>query len=132
VPDSEIDDPLIADPIRPAATQDYHNGTLIVSLNRAVNPQWETCFRMRATRFSANVSSAIISFHGDKAHIIVTEHFLQEGVNFLKEYCLLANETYAAQVKQQHQKAIEHRRAELKRRVAESEAKMKILQKVQI
>lgn len=132
VPDSEIRDPLIDDPTRPVHKETYHNGTLVLKLNRAVNPIWEACFRKRATSFTMNVSSAVISFHADKAHVMVPEHFLQEGVNFLKEYCVLANEEYASHVKLEHQREIAQRRSDLRNRVAETEARMKLLDKVQI
>jgi serine/threonine protein kinase len=134
VPESELNDPLVTNPVCPVSTEDYdyRNGTLTVRLNIAVNRKWEECFRRRATRFSANVSSAIIRFDGDRALISVTEHFLQEGVNFLKEYCALANEEYALVRKQEHQKELDTRRAALKRVVAETEARKKVLEKIQI
>jgi hypothetical protein len=113
------------------SSEDYQNGVLILRLNQAVSPTWEEYFRARATRYDGNVSAAIISFQGDRVHIRVNEHFLQQGVNFLKEYILVANEEYAARVKRDHQKEIERRRSELKRKVAEEEARLRILRKVQ-
>ncbi len=132
VPESEINDPLITDPIRLVEKEDYSNGTLTLRLNQAVNDKWVACFRQRATRYSTNVSSAIVSFHRDRVNIIVTEHFLQEGVSFVKEYLPVANEEYAAQVKQEHLKEIERRRAALRSRIAQEEARARILQKVNI
>jgi serine/threonine protein kinase len=132
VPESEVNDPLIADPIRVIEKEDYNNGVLTLRLNRQINQEWELCFRKRATSFSANVSSAMISFHRDKAHVRVNDHFLQQGVNFLKEYCLLANEEYAAQVKREHLEEMEKRRSDLRRRIVELENKARILQKITI
>jgi hypothetical protein len=134
LPESELNDPLIANPIRLVSTADYDHriGTLTVRLNMAVNGKWEECFRRRATRFSANVSSAIIRFDSDTALITVGEHFLQEGVNFLKEYCVLANEEYAGVRKQEHQKELDNRHASLRRVVAEADARRRVLEKIQI
>jgi serine/threonine protein kinase len=134
LPESELNDPLIANPIRPVSTEDYDHrtGTLTVKLNMAVNGKWEECFRRRATRFSANVSSAIVRFDGDRALITVSEHFMQEGVNFLKEYCVVANDEYASVRKQEHQKELDNRSASLRRVVAEAEAKKRVLEKIQI
>lgn len=132
VPESELNDPLISNPVRPVSNEDYRNGTLTVRLNTAVNRKWEECFYRRATRFNANVSSASIKFHGDRALVTVTEHFLQEGVNFLKEYCALANEEYEIVRNQEHKKELDARRAALTRAVAEIEAKRRVLEKVQI
>jgi serine/threonine protein kinase len=132
VPESELCDPLVADPIRPIEKLDYRNGRLILGLNRSVNPKWEACFFRRATSFGANVSSALISFDRDKAIVLVNEHFLQQGLNFLKQYCEAANEEYASQVKREHQQKIEQKRSQLKRAIAERETKARVLQKIQL
>jgi eukaryotic-like serine/threonine-protein kinase len=132
VPESEINDPLVTDPIRLVDKEDYSNNTLILRLNRSVNDVWVACFQKRATRFSANVSSAIVSFRGDRVNILVNEHFLNEGVNFVKEYVTAANEEYAAHVKREHQRELERQRAAQRSRIAQQEARMRILEKVQI
>jgi serine/threonine protein kinase len=132
VPESEINDPLVADPIRLIDKEDYSNNTLILKLNRSVNDVWVACFQKRATRFSSNVSSAMVSFRGDRVNILVNEHFLSEGVNFVKEYIAAANEEYAAHVKREHQRELEQRRAELRNRILRQEARIRALQKVQI
>jgi serine/threonine protein kinase len=132
VPESFVSDSLIADPIRLVEKEDYSNGTLVLKLNRAINPIWEACFRKRATQISGNVSSAIVSFHGNKVNVIVNEHFLQQAVNFVKEYCAIANEEYATHVKAEHNKQIKMRDAELKSRIATSEARLRVLDKIQI
>ena len=132
VPESEINDPLVTDPIRLVGKEDYSNNTLILRLNRSVNDVWVACFQKRATRFSANVSSAIVSFRGDRVNILVNEHFLNEGVNFVKEYVTAANEEYAAHVKREHQRELERQRAAQRSRIAQQEARMRILEKVQI
>jgi serine/threonine protein kinase len=130
VPESEINDPLVNDPIRLVEKEDYRKGVLVVKLNRAVNDKWVACFQNRATRFSSNVSSAMVVFRGDRVHIMVAEHFLQEGVRFVKKYLMPANEDYAAQVRLEHLKEIEQRKAAQRSRVAQEEARIKILQKI--
>jgi len=132
VPESEISDRLIADPIRLVEKIDYRNGTLTLRLNQPVNEKWVACFQTRATRFSANVSSAIVSFQGDRANIIVPEHFLQEGVRFVQDYLPTANEEYATQVKREHLKEIERRRTALRSEIVQEEARQRILGKINI
>ena len=45
VPESEVSDPLITDPIRLIEKEDYSNGVLTLRLNRQINQEWELCFR---------------------------------------------------------------------------------------
>jgi serine/threonine protein kinase len=61
-PESEVSDPLIADPIRAVEPEDYRNNTLTLLLNRSINEKWERCFRLRATSYSSNFSSAMVTF----------------------------------------------------------------------
>jgi eukaryotic-like serine/threonine-protein kinase len=132
VPVSEINDPLISDPIRLVDKEDYSQNILTLRLNRPVNDVWVACFRKRATRFSANMSSAMVSFSGDSVKIRVTEHFLNDGVSFVKDYIPAANEEYAAHIKREHQKELDRQRAAQKSRIAQQEARIRALQKVQI
>jgi serine/threonine protein kinase len=132
VPESEISDSIVADPIRLIGKEDYRNGTLTLKLNQPVNQEWVACFQQRATRFNANVSSAVVSFDRDRVKIIVSEHFLQEGVRFLKDYLPPANEDYTAQVKRQHIDEIRRRNLALQSRVAQEEARQRVLEKVKI
>lgn len=132
VPESELEDAIIAEPIRIVGKLDYRDGVLVLKLNQSVNRKWESCFRTRATRFSANVSSALIDFSEDRVNIRVSDHFLQEGVRFVQEYIPLANEDYAAQVKSEHRKDIERRRAALRSQIAQEEARRKVLEAIKI
>jgi len=134
VPESEISDPIIADPIRVVEKVDWSvsESTLTLRLNQPINPKWEQCFRYRATSFSANFSQANIRFNGDRVFIHVNEHFLPQGIQYLYQYIPPANEEYATQVTQEHRKEIEQKRGELQRRVREQEARIRILQNVPI
>ncbi len=132
VPESEIDDAIIADPIRIVQKLDYRDGILALKLNQPVNDIWEACFRNRATRFSGNMSAAYVSFHRDVVNIRASEHSIPEGVRFVQDYLPLANEDYAAQVKREHIQEVEKRRAALRSKVAQEEARQRILQKVKI
>jgi len=132
VPDSEVNDPIISDPIRAVEKVDYRNGRLILRLNRSVTKKWEECFRIRASAFSVNVSAAMMSFQGDEVLIRVNDNFVPQAVEFFKQYCEAANEEYASRVKREHQQERERKRAELKRHVVEEEARSKILQRVQL
>lgn len=132
VPESEINDRLITDPIRIVDKLDYRNGTLTLKLNQPVNDKWVKCFENRATRFTVNFSSANVIFEGDRAKIIAAEHWLPDGVRFVQDYLPSANEDYAAQVREEHLKDIERRRAALRSNIAQEEARRKLLDRIKI
>ncbi len=132
VPETELNDPILSDPIRAVEKQDYSNGVLVLRLNRRVNDVWQQCFRLRATAFSSNVSSAMMSFQDDKVLIRVNDHFVPQAVEFFKQYCAAANEEYVARIKREHQEEIERRRAALRSQVLAEENSARILAKVQL
>jgi serine/threonine protein kinase len=132
VPESEISDPLISDPIRAIQAEDYAGGVLALRLNRAINPRWEKCFRAVATGYSANVSARQISFQGDKAYLRVDQHFMQQLINYFKQYCDPANKEYARQITQEHQDAVTAKRASLRTEIALREAKNRILKQIKL
>jgi serine/threonine protein kinase len=134
VPESEISDPILADPIRIVEKLDWNvsESTLTLRLNQSINTKWEQCFRFRATSYSTNFSHTNIRFSRDRVFIQVDEHFLPQGITYLQQYIPTANEEYATQVTKEHREEIARRDGELKRQVREQEARVRILQKVQI
>jgi serine/threonine protein kinase len=134
VPESDLSDPILTDPIRVVEKVDWDvsKSTLTLRLNQPINAKWERCFRFRATSYSTTFSHANISFNGDRVFIRVDEHFLPQGINYLQQYIPTANEEYANQVTQEHRKNIQQRDAELKMRVREQEERIRVLQKVPI
>ncbi len=132
VPESEVSDPLIADPIRAVETEDYSNATLTLRLNRPINEKWELCFRTRATSFSSNFSAAMITFRRDRVYLRVNDNFVLHAVEFFKQYCQTANEEYANQVAKEHRESLQKRRFELQRKIAEEEQKARILGSIQL
>jgi serine/threonine protein kinase len=132
VPESEIGDPIVADPIRIVETLHWSNNTLTLRLNQKINAKWEQCFRYRATSYSTTFSQRNISFHDDRVFIRIDEHHLQQGLGYLRQYIPTANEEYANLVKKEHRDEIARRNAELEQQVREQEARIRVLQKVSI
>jgi serine/threonine protein kinase len=132
VPESDVDDPIINDPIRVVDTIDYVDGILLLKLNQAVNTQFNNCFQNSVSHFTVNPSSATLSLRGNIAEIRVSERFIQEGVNFLKEHLAAANGAYAARVRQEHLHRIENSRAALKAELAQAEERARMLQGIRI
>lgn len=130
VPESELSDSIVADPIHAVEAEGYTSGTLTLRLNRSINPKWEACFRERATGFSGNFSANMITFRGNKALLRVNDNFVQHAIQYFTQYCQTANEEYADRVAREHRDSIELRRQELQRRIAEQEHEAKILRSI--
>lgn len=132
VPESEVSDRLITDPIRILDKLDYRDGILTLKLNQPVNEIWVACFKKRATRYTANFSAAMVAFSGYHLRIRASDHFLGEGLRFVNDYIPVANEDYAALVKQEHRKEIEKQRVALQSKVREEEARLRILDRIKV
>lgn len=87
---------------------------------------------MRATSYSGNVSAAMMLFQGDIVTISVDEHFAPQALAALKQFCESTNELYAEEARKAHAKELAQHRAELVRKVAEEEARLKVLQRLQL
>lgn len=132
VPEIELNDLIVSDPIRAVEILDYHDGVLTLGLNHPVPEKWVQCFRARATQFSAVMSSANITFSRDRVYIRVDEYHLERGVQYFQQYCPVANEEYTSLVRREHQQAIEQARRELQARVRQEEATARALAKVHL
>jgi len=127
IPESEINDPLLSDPIHAVEKLDYDSGVLTLRLNKPVNREWEACFRHCARGYSLNVSQAQISFAGDKVMLRADSHFLQKLTNYFKENCGPANDEYARRIKEGHSRQIAMARASLSGEITRREARERIL-----
>jgi serine/threonine protein kinase len=130
--DSEVQDPLISDPIRVIKVEDFRNRKLTVKLNRPINRNWEQCFRMRATAYRGTVSAAMMLFQGDVVSISVDDNFAPQALAALKQFCENTNELYAEETRKAHRKELDRARIQQAHRVAEEEARLKVLNKLQI
>ena len=130
IQDSEVNDPLISDPIRAVESLDYDAGVLTIRLNRGANPKWERIFRNKATAFSASVSVGRIQFRGDRALIQSDERNLQAMVNYFKQYVGPTNEEYAMVVRAEHAAELQSQRIRLENEIKAQEAKAKLLKNV--
>jgi serine/threonine protein kinase len=130
IPVSEVNDPLIADPIRAVEKLDFEGGVLTLRLNQSVNQKWENCFRNRATSYSSTASAARIAFRGDRVMLQTDPHFMQQMINYFKQYAEVANEEYATVVRAEHAFELQQQRSRLASELAAREAKAKLLQNI--
>ncbi len=130
IQDSEVDDPIISDPIRAVETLDFEAGVLSIRLNQRVNPKWERIFRNKATAYSASVSAGRIQFRGDRALIQSDERNLQAMVNYFRQYIGATNEEYAGVIRAEHAAELNSQRNRLQNEIKAQEAKVKLLKGV--
>jgi LPS O-antigen subunit length determinant protein (WzzB/FepE family) len=105
---------------------------LYLKLNRTINKKWEELFYLRFTLFSANFSSAAVTFRGDMVYIQSPQYRIQEKINWVKEYIGQANEDYAAKIQQEHRDELQRQRAALKSKAEQEETRLKLLREIEI
>jgi serine/threonine protein kinase len=135
VPETEIDDPLVRNPITLIAPEDYDNDDLLLKLSGAPNPQWIRLFQNPGdhTFIHGIVQPNLFAFQGNRAVIrIADEQYIQRAVDYFKQYLQRANTVYATWVRDQHRQKIDAERRELARRVAEEENRQRVLSTLRV
>ena len=133
VPITEVDDPLIRDPIAPVQVEDYRNGALVVRLSGTPTETWKSAFRtMSSFSWSTLMHPKFVDFQDTFAYVKTSGHHAQEALDFLKQYCNTTNREYREKVESEHRKALQHRRQELEAQIRQQEEKSELLKKLRI
>ncbi|MBZ5512228.1 MAG: serine/threonine protein kinase [Acidobacteriia bacterium] len=136
VPETDIDDPLVRNPITLIAPEDYDKDQLVLKLSGAPNPQWIRLFQNPSggyTFIDGMVQPNLFAFHGIRAVIrIADERYTQRAVDYFKQYLQQANTAYAAWAQEQHRQETDAKRRELARRVAEEEKRQRVLSTLRV
>src|SRR5262249_53465575 len=132
IPQSEIDDPLILDPIR-LVGMDYDKETLILKLNKPVTDKWrQALYQMGNYSGFVGKGPENFSFNGDTGRIVARENEAQEIINFFKDWLPKANRKYQEIVANEKRLEEERQRKQLQAEIAEAERRQRILQSVRI
>jgi serine/threonine protein kinase len=133
IPQSEIDDPLVIEPVTLLGIDDYKEGKLILRLSQSVTQEWVQVFyeaHHRQTLRGGNPSD--FSFSGNSVIKIADEDSAQRIVDYFKGYLSTANEAYKNHVlRKQHQRE-EEERQRLQAQVEEEERSQRILKNIRI
>jgi len=127
IPASQIDDPIVADPIK-IIDAEWDNGTLTIQLNHQPNYQWNWAFQNMGSHsavmgkgpemFQFRVNRAVISAHdGNEAKRII-DHF--------KQWLPRVAQVYENKLRQDAEKAEMEKIQEMERKIAEEEKKKAI------
>jgi serine/threonine protein kinase len=134
IPASEIDDPIVADPIRLVGIDCERDGVLVLKLSRTPTPGWVGTFG-RIGNYGAlqGREPSVFSFRGDSAEIPVDdEHEAQVIVNHLKNYLVTANDDYKRALIQERRTTEEAARRRVQHELQAEERRKKILDTVKI
>jgi serine/threonine protein kinase len=132
IPHSEVDDPLVSDPVRLVGA-DYGDGNLILTLSQPVNPTWVSCFKGIGTYTGIlGKGPPYWSFSGDKASIPASERDAQGIVNSFKSYLDLANRDYRQKLEADLRKEEERNRRLIAQQIAKEEERRRVLDNLDI
>jgi serine/threonine protein kinase len=131
---TDIDDPLVLDPIRLIGV-DYDHGDLVFKLSREPNMGWENVFhQLKNVPFlTTGQGPDSIRFYGNSALFeLLSRGQAQQLTNLFKTYLEAANRQYADFVKERQLREEEALRTKLRQRVDEEELRQEILSKVRL
>lgn len=135
VPVIDLDDPLIADPPR-LVDIDVAQGTLILVLQRSVNPQWQQAWlqmaRTSSLSYLMNKGPDRFSFSENRASIPAREDEVQQIVDYFKSWLLMANHVYGDMIRREKQEAEDRQRKQLQQEIEEQERRLRILTNTKI
>jgi serine/threonine protein kinase len=130
VVDSDIDDPLVLNPIE-LSRWDYQNGMLIFYLSRPINEMWAQAFRKPKTGTSVmNKGPETFVLQGNEARISASEHNASDVLKYFKEWLAPVNQAYAEMVRYEKAQKLASQREELRRKVEQEEMRNRILDKL--
>lgn len=134
IPESEIDDPFVGDPIRAERAADYRDGRLVFMLSAAPPPNWINTF-LALGNYSAigGAEPDKFSFSGRAAIVpVIIETSAPTVANHFKNYVEQANVAYRERlVRAQQEKQAEEREA-LRRQIEEEERRARVLKSIHI
>ena len=123
VPNGEIDDPLVENPIK-VVDKDYRNDNLILKLNQPVNSVWINCFE--------SIGGSLFTFRGSEASIQSGESNVQNYVNMFNDKLIRANREYRYCRQEEQERKQKHDERILQERIAEEEKRQRVLDKIKI
>jgi serine/threonine protein kinase len=133
VPSSQVDDPLIHNPVK-IVRVDYHDSDLILFLSQPINPDWVDSFRsIRWRRTMWGGEPGNFRFEVEKATIPLRDKSqAQDIVDNFKRYLGLTNIAYKKRVEKRHLRSEQAQRERLQAQIQEEETRQRILENVEI
>ncbi|WP_447599976.1 serine/threonine-protein kinase [Nitrospira sp. Nam80] len=132
IPETEIDDPHIADPIR-LTEVDYQDNQLILTLSQPVNANWRHAFRNFGNHTAVfGKGPDQFEFRGNEARIPTRAHDAEQILAYFKEWLPRVNKKYEEIVSSERANAMELKRQELRRQLEREEERQRVLSRLRV
>ncbi len=134
IPDTEVDDPIIRNPITLVGV-DYEGGQMVFTLSAVPPPAWILAFQNPRGSWGEYVGASPGSFNflGSKALVRLSPGMNpQQLVDHTKTYTRVANEQYVQNVQSEHRNRLAAEREQLRRQIAEQERRQQILSHIKL
>lgn len=130
IPTSEIDDPLIAEPMRIVDVH-WDNETLSVVLNHQPNPNWQWSIRNMGN-YSSLMGKGPDNFHfvGKEARISVSGKQAQLVIDHFRNWIPVANRVYNNKLKQDQEAVERKQREEIQKKIKLEEERANVNRKL--
>jgi serine/threonine protein kinase len=127
---SEIDDPLINDPVR-VVDVEFDRGMLKFKLSRTVNPLWTQAFQDPGSyTFLVGYEPQRFDIRGNVAAIPAEERLVERLLENFKNYVSSANRLYKARVEEVHRQREAKERVRLQREREEAELSIRVRERL--
>lgn len=132
IPVTDLDDPLINDPIR-LVNADYDGATLTLILSQPVHQKWINAFvSMPHHEALWGYGPERYSFKGNKATIAARDDIVQSLINYFKQWLPVAAQQYEMMMRREKQEAERAARERLRAEVEKREKIARVMQNLKI
>jgi len=127
IPTTEVDDPLIDDPVK-IVNVDWENNILSIELNHSINNMWKHALHNMGNYSSlAGKPPQAFEFRGNVAQISADARQVQQIVNHFNNWIPVANRVYAELVKEAKEIEELKERQALENRIKKDEERANVL-----
>ncbi len=132
-PVSELNDPILADPIRIVGA-DWDRNTLTLKLNQPVNADWTQALQFGPYSRSSVMGKGPEAFHftGDSATVSVPADDVQRIIDYFKSWLPFAHQIYAQRRKHAKEEQERQQRAALEQEIQRRTAREQVLGRLKI
>jgi len=132
VPTSQVDDPLINNPIK-LGDVDYRDGSLVLILSQPPNRTWVEQFgSIHVRQHPYGIAPHSFTFRDNEAILPAEEPEVQKLVDYFKQWLLEANKNYEKKIIHAQRVEEEAQRRRLQEEIEEKEKRQRILKKIEI